>query len=138
MASISAADSEGVLLTGSSLGSPTASVSARGAAGDGLEVLVTRKMYDAGTILTYCPSLAELSAGARASMNPETAGQIGVSAGDEVTVSGNGGDVSLEVVVDAGVAPQSIAIEFNQPNASATRLLDVSRIVSAVSVEAVS
>ena len=138
MATISDADTEGVLLTGSNLGSPTASVSARSAAGDGLEVLGIRKMYDAGTILTYCPSLSELPAGARASMHPETAENAGVSTGDEITVSGNSEDLSLEVVADPRVARDCVAIEFNQPNASVTRLLDVSRIVTSVTVEAAS
>ena len=138
MAAISAADAEGVLLTGGSLGSPMATTSTREAPSAGLELVVTRKMYDAGTILTYCPSLQDLEAGAKANISTATAEQIGVVAGDEVTVSSENGDVSLEVVVDDGVAPDTIAVEFNQTNASAERLLNVGRTVTSVSVEAAS
>ena len=138
MATISAADAEGVLLVGSSVGTPMASTSIREGHGDGLELVVTRKMYDAGTILTYCPSLQELAGGARASMAPATAESIGAAAGDEVTVSNEGGQISLEVVVDDGVAPHTIGVEFNQSNATATRLLSVSSVVTSVSVEVTS
>ena len=138
MAAISAAESEGVLLVGSSVSSPTVSTSLRGAAVGGIELAVHRKMYDAGTILTYCPSLQDLAAGAKASMSAATADKVGVTSGDEVTVSSEGGEVSLEVVVDDGVASDTIAIEFNQSNASAARLLSVSNVVTSVSVEAAS
>ena len=138
MATISAAESEGVLLVGSSVSSPTVSTSLRGAATGGIELAVHRKMYDAGTILTYCPSLQDLSAGAKASMSTATADKVGVASGDEVTVSSEGGQVSLEVVVDDGVASDTVAIEFNQSNASAARLLSVSNVVTSVSVEAAS
>ena len=138
MATITAADSEGVLLTGASVGSPRASTSLREQPRDGFELLVHRKMYDAGTILTYCPSLQDLPAGAKASMSAATATQVGVTAGDEVTVSNGGGQLSLEVVVDDAVAPETVAIEFNQSNATAGRLLSVSSTVTSVSVEAAS
>ena len=138
MATITAAESEGVLLTGASVGSPRASTSLREQSRDGFELLVHRKMYDAGTILTYCPSLQDLPAGAKASMSAATATQVGVTAGDEVTVSNGGGQLSLEVVVDDAVAAETVAIEFNQSNATAGRLLSVSSTVTSVSVEAAS
>ena len=131
------ADAEGVLLAGSSINLGNAPESQRAAATEeGLELVVTRKMYDGGTILNFCPSLQELAAGAHANIHPATLEQLGIDAGSEVTVRSDEGEVSLEAVADAGVVEGTVAIEFNQSNASAARLLDASRIVTKVTVEA--
>lgn len=139
LAAMSGADAEGVLLAGTSIDLPSVAESERKApTGEGLELVITRKMYDSGTILTFCPSLRELAPGARASVHPATIDRLGIDEGEEVTVRSESGELSLELVADSGVVDGVIAVEFNQPNARAAQLLDVSRIVTTVTVESAS
>ena len=55
-ADVAATDTEGVLLTGSSVPRPATAPVEIPESSD-LRLVVTRKMYDDGTILTNCPSL---------------------------------------------------------------------------------
>ncbi|MFT7474436.1 MAG: NADH-quinone oxidoreductase subunit G, partial [Verrucomicrobiales bacterium] len=107
LADIRDAGSESLLLSGSSIGTPNASlISVDGeSGGSGLSLIVTRKMYDQGTILTFCPSLSGLAGGATAAIHPETLSSAGLSAGDDVTLSNDVGSITLPVVADTGVAP---------------------------------
>ena len=95
-----------------------------------------RKMYDQGTILTFCPSLAGLAQGAVASVHPDSLADLGIASGAEVTVSNESGAIDLQVVATNDVAPGCVAIDFNQPNVSVADLFDASRIVTTVRVEA--
>ena len=100
-------------------------------------LLSTPGTYDAGTLLSNSASLVELAAGASASINPAQFSSLGFAEGDEVTVRSEAGSVTLPVVADAGVPAGAVAIEFNQPNASAASLLDSGRTVTTVSLERV-
>ncbi|RZV47943.1 MAG: NADH dehydrogenase (quinone) subunit G [Acidimicrobiales bacterium] len=134
---VMAADTDGVLLTGTSIDSvepPAVDVPNS----SDLRLVVTRKMYDEGTILTHCPSLNQLAAGASASVNPTHFSALGFSEGDEVKVTSQSGSVTVPVISDPGVPAGAVAIEFNQPNASAASLLDSARTVTTVSLERVS
>lgn len=139
MASVVDAGPDAVLLSGSSLTAPSSSEIAKSAGSDdGLSLVVTRKMYDEGTMLTFSPSLNALSGGASASMNPVDIDSANISAGDEVTLSNDIGSISLPLVANDDVTPGCVAVEFNQPNASVAQLLDVGRIVTTVRVESAS
>jgi NADH-quinone oxidoreductase subunit G len=140
MADIRDAGTEAMVLSGSSIDAPNASLISVDveSSGSGLSLIVTRKMYDQGTILTFCQSLSGLAGGARAAMHPDTLSSAGLSAGDEVTLSNDVGSISLPAVADLGVAPDCVAVEFNQPNASVAQLLDAGRIVTTVRVESAS
>jgi NADH-quinone oxidoreductase subunit G len=136
MADIAESGSAGLLLTGSSvdrLATPSVDL----AASSDMRLIVTRKMYDAGTLLSYSPSLSGLAAGASASVNPAQFASLGFSQGDDVTVRSETGSITLPVASDAGVPAGAVAIEFNQPNASAASLLDSARTVTTVTLERV-
>ncbi len=137
MADIAEGGTEGVLLGGSSISRPPAPNVEMADSSD-MRLIVTRKMYDAGTLLTNSPSLVELAAGASASINPAQFASLGFTDGDDVTVRSEVGSITLPVVADAGVPAGAVAIEFNQPNASAASLLDSARTVTTVSLERVS
>ena len=102
-----------------------------------LRLVVTRKMYDNGTMLQHCPSLAELAGGASAALNPVQFKALGLSDGAEIKVTSQVGSVTVPARADDGVTSGSLAIEFNQPNASAGSLLDFTRTVTTVAVERV-
>ena len=138
MATIASSGTEGIVVDGSSVPAPQPndiSVAEREVTGD-LLLISNRKMYDQGTVLTFCPSLNGLAQGAVAAINPQTLSELGVAAGSDVTVSNGNGSITLPSVAHGGVAPGCVAIDFNQPNASVTELLDASRSVTSVRVEA--
>ena len=137
MADIADGGTEGVLLAGSSISRPPTPGVELADSSD-MRLIVTRKMYDAGTLLANSPSLVDLAAGASASINPAQFASLGFSTGDDVTVRSEVGSITLPVVSDAGVPAGTVAIEFNQPNASAASLLDSARTVTTVSLERVS
>ena len=126
---------DGVVLTGTSIERPETPDVDEPGEGE-LRLVVTRKMYDEGTMLACSPSLAGLAAGASAALHPERFADLGIAAGDEVVVSSPAGSITLPSHPDPGVARGSVAIEFNQANASAAQLLDSRRTVTVVSVEA--
>ncbi len=137
IAGIVDAGTDAVLLSGSSVSVPSASgISvAEDDGGAGLSLVVTRKMYDEGTMLTFCPSLNALAAGATAAMNPADIDAANITVGGDVTLGNDVGSITLPVVANDGVAPGCVEVEFNQPNASVAQLLDVGRIVTTVRVE---
>ena len=137
IAGIVDAGTDAVLLSGSSVLVPSASgISvAEDDGGAGLSLVVTRKMYDEGTMLTFCPSLNALAAGATAAMNPADIDAANITVGGDVTLGNDVGSITLPVVANDGVAPGCVEVEFNQPNASVAQLLDVGRIVTTVRVE---
>ena len=140
MAAIAGSGTEGVLLSGSSVAAPqagTISVAERDSSSE-LLLVSQRKMYDQGTILTFCPSLSGLAQGAVAAMHPNTLTGLSISAGSQVTVSNGKGSIELPSVADAGVTPGCVVVDLNQPNASAAELFDGSRIVTTVRVEGAS
>lgn len=106
--------------------------------GSGLSLISTRTMYDAGTTLAHCPSLAELARTTVAAMHPATLSSHGLSDGDAVTVSSDRGSLTLPCVADEGVPAGGVSIAFNQSDASAASLIDSRQAVTAVTVEAAS
>ena len=141
LADIVAAGPDAVLLSGGAIAAPHAdsfATPAPEAVNDAMSLVVTRKMYDAGTMLTYSPSLHELAAGASASMHSDDLASLGVTAGNDVTLSNEVGSITLPAVANDDVAKGCVSVEFNQSNASVAELLDAARIVTSVRVEAVS
>ena len=138
--SISDAGLDSPILTSTSISAPSAALVNIEGDGptEGLQLVVTRKMYDEGTILTNCPSLQSLAGGAHASVNPGELSSRSLDSGDEVTLTNEIGSITVPVRADDGVARGTVAVEFNQPNASVAQLLDAGRIVTSVRMESAS
>ena len=139
-ADIRSSSLESPILTGSSIEVPSAALVPIDGddSADGYQLVVTRKMYDEGTMLTFSPSLVSLAAGAHAAVHPDDLQSARITAGSEVTLSNTIGSITLEAVADVGVAKGTVAVEFNQPNASVAQLLDAGRIVTTVRMESAS
>ena len=73
-----------------------------------LRLVVTRKLYDRGTLVRSSPSLAELAEQATLRMHPQDFDRLGVAAGDDVRITSNRGNVTVPTVPDDGV-PRGIA-----------------------------
>jgi NADH-quinone oxidoreductase subunit G len=100
-----------------------------------LRLVVTRKLYDRGTLVRSSPSLADLAEPATLRLNPQDFDRLGVGTGDDVRVTSNRGNVTVPTVPDAGV-PRGIAlIHANQAGGRANVLIDGNAPVTDVRVE---
>jgi NADH-quinone oxidoreductase subunit G len=100
-----------------------------------LRLVVTRKLYDRGTLVRSSPSLADLAEPATLRLNPHDFDQLGVAEGDDVRVSSSRGNVTVPTIPDAGV-PRGIAhLYFNLAGGRANVLIDGNAPVTDVRVE---
>jgi NADH-quinone oxidoreductase subunit G len=100
-----------------------------------LRLVVTRKLYDRGTLVRSSPSLADLAEPATLRLHPQDFDRLGVAVGDDVRVTSNRGNVAVPTVPDAGV-PRGIAlIHANQAGGRANVLIDGNAPVTDVRVE---
>jgi formylmethanofuran dehydrogenase subunit D len=100
-----------------------------------LRLVVTRKLYDRGTLVRSSPALADLAEPATLKLNPHDFDQLGVAAGDDVRVTSNRGNVTVPTIPDAGV-PRGIAhLHANLAGGRANVLIDGNAPVTDVRVE---
>lgn len=70
----------------------------------GLPLRVGRTLYDAGTLVAHCPSLAELGPGSVVRLHPDTAAATGLRDGDKVVASVGWTSFEAAVVADPAAA----------------------------------
>ena len=100
-----------------------------------LRLVVTRKLYDRGTLVCASPSLAELAEPATLRLHPQDFDRLGVASGDDVRVTSNRGNVSVPTVADPGV-PRGIAhLHANKAGGRANVLIDGNAPITDVRVE---
>ena len=100
-----------------------------------LRLVVTRKLYDRGTLVRSSPALADLAEPATLRLNPHDFDQLGVATGDDVRVTSNRGNVTVPSVPDPAV-PRGIAhICFNLAGGRANVLIDGNAPITDVRVE---
>lgn len=104
-------------------------------------LVVTRKMYDQGTLVTQAAHLAPLAtpAGAGAArLNPADLARLGVESGTTVKVSGSRGQLMVPAVADDGVPKGTVAFVHDAATGGAFALVEPDRSVTDVHVETVS
>jgi anaerobic selenocysteine-containing dehydrogenase len=100
-----------------------------------LRLVVTRKLYDRGTLVRSSPSLAELAEPATLRLHPQDFDRLGVGAGDDVRITSTKGNVTVPTVPDAGV-PRGIAhLYANRAGGRANILIDGNAPITDVRVE---
>jgi formate dehydrogenase major subunit len=100
-----------------------------------LRLVVTRKLYDRGTLVANSASLAELAEHATLRLHPQDFDRLGVAAGDDVRVTSNRGNVSVPTVQDGDV-PRGIAhLHANKAGGRANVLVDGNAPITDVRVE---
>jgi NADH-quinone oxidoreductase subunit G len=98
-----------------------------------------RKLYDAGSIVQHCPSLAHLAPRARLRMSDHDLDRLGLRTGDRAKISSPRASATVEVEVDPGLPRGSASLTFNGPgDADAAELIDASQPVTELRVETVS
>ncbi|MGI9577452.1 MAG: molybdopterin oxidoreductase family protein, partial [Microthrixaceae bacterium] len=103
-------------------------------------LLVTRTMYDQGTLLSQSPSSAGLGAPAVVLLNPAEAAPLGVEpsgegSGTRVKVTSQHGSITLPVRPDASVARGVAVIHHNHEGADPGALVNIADVVCDVRVE---
>ncbi len=100
-----------------------------------LRLVVSRRLYDAGTALMASPSLAQLAAGGTLHVHPLDLDRLGASTGTRLKVTTPRTSTVLVAEADAGVARGLAWLPFNQPDGAAGELLDTASPVIDLRVE---
>ena len=86
-------------------------------------LVVHRTLYNNGTVVANCPSLAGLAEPATARLNPAAMQELGLTDGDQATLSSEAGQVALPVKTDARVPPGAIAVAHNHAGVDPRELI---------------
>ena len=100
-----------------------------------LRLVVTRTLYDGGTLVQRSPSLARLANAEPLHVNPTDLERLGVTSGSDVRVFGSRTTLTMPVQADTGVPRGTARLVWNQPGDAASELLDSSSAVTDVRVE---
>ncbi len=101
----------------------------------GLRLVVGRSLFDQGTLLGACPSLAPLSATPRLRVNPYDLDRLGKATGDRVRAHTARAATVVEVIADAGVVRGTAVLGFNLAGGGAGDLIDVTAAVTDIRLE---
>ena len=100
-----------------------------------LRLLVTRRMYDNGTMLRHCPASQGQIAALALRLNPLDFEKIGVREGATVRVESARGNLDMVVRVDAGVPAGTAAVPWGTSGTDCRQLIGVDALVTDVRVE---
>lgn len=97
-------------------------------------LVVNRTLYDNGTLVSHCPSLAPLAEPATARLNPAAVRELGISDGDTVSVASTAGTISIPATADARVPEGVVVIPHNHTGANPRELIVNGRTVTEVRI----
>jgi NADH-quinone oxidoreductase subunit G len=100
-----------------------------------LRLVVTRKLYDRGTLVQHSPSLAGLAERATLRLNPLDFDRLGIVSGDDVRVTSSRGHVTVATGPDPAVPRGVAALDANKAGGRANVLIDANTPVTDVRVE---
>ncbi|MFI5043935.1 MAG: NADH-quinone oxidoreductase subunit NuoG [Acidimicrobiales bacterium] len=102
-----------------------------------LRLVLSRVLYDGGTLLSQSPSSAGLARTQSARLSPADASPLGVVDGQDVKLTSAHGSLTLPAVIDKGVPRGSVALVHNVTGGDATTLMSASDAVCDVRVEVI-
>jgi formate dehydrogenase major subunit/formate dehydrogenase alpha subunit len=101
-----------------------------------LRLVSARSLYDRGSMVQHCASMAHLGPGPRVRVNPHDLERLGLKSGARVRLVSSRTTVEVPVTAWTGVPRGSISITFNQPGTvSAADIVDVSQPVTDLRLE---
>ncbi|CAN5735372.1 NADH-quinone oxidoreductase subunit G [soil metagenome] len=100
-----------------------------------LRLVVTRKLYDQGTLVQHSPSIAGLAPGTTLRVSPLDFERLGVAPGAQVRATSSRGSVTVAAGPDPGLPRGTAALVFNQADVVAATLLDATAPVTELRVE---
>jgi NADH-quinone oxidoreductase subunit G len=100
-----------------------------------LRLVSQRRLYDRGTLVSACPSLAPLAGETVVRAHPEELARAGVAPGARTRVSSPRGEVVVRAVADGSMPPGVAEVPFNLAGPRASELIDSSRTYVTVRLE---
>ena len=100
-------------------------------------LVVNRTLYDNGTLVSHCPSLAPLAEPAAARLNPAAVRELGISDGEIVAVASAANTVTIPVKSDARVPEEVVVIPHNHSGADPRDLIVSGSTVTEVRISTV-
>ena len=100
-------------------------------------LVVNRTLYDNGTLVSHCPSLAPLAGPATARLNPAAVRELGISDGDIVSLASTAGTISIPATTDARVPEGVVVIPHNHSGADPRELIASGSTVTEVRISTV-
>jgi len=97
-------------------------------------LVIHRTLYDNGTWVANCPSLAGLAEPSAARLNPAAMRELGIEAGAEIILSSEAGRVAITAKPDARVPAGVIAIAHNHTGADPRELIVSGAVATEVQV----
>ncbi len=102
--------------------------------GYSFRLVADRTLYDKGTVVSHCPSLAGKAAPARLRLNPADFKRLAVGEGALVRVTSSSGDITLPSAPDGRVPPAVAALALNTPGADPRDLISVEEPICEVRI----
>ncbi len=103
--------------------------------GYALRLVARRRLYDEGTLLEHCPSMAGLAERARVELNPYDLDRLGVGEGGDARLVAKAGRLVLPAVADPAVPRGVASVTFRSPGADVGTIIDATDLVTDVRVE---
>lgn len=86
-------------------------------------LVINRTLYDNGTLVSHCPSLAPLAEPATARLNLAAVRELGISDGDTVSVASAASVITIPIKSDARVPEGVVVIPHNHSGADPRELI---------------
>ena len=103
-----------------------------------LRLVAAHKLYDRGTLLSHCPSLAELAPGATLRVHPTDLERLGLGASASVKVSSARTSTTLEAHADPTLPQGTALLHANQPDGpDPAAFIDATAAVTEIRLETV-
>ena len=100
-------------------------------------LVVNRTLYDNGTLVSHCPSLAPLAELAAARLNPAAVRELGISDGEIVAVASAANTITIPVKSDVRVPEEVVVIPHNHSGADPRDLIVSGSTVTEVRISTV-
>lgn len=100
-------------------------------------LVVNRTLYDNGTLVSHCPSLAPLAEPATARLSPTALRELGISDGDTVSVASTAKTITIPVKSDVRVPEGVVVIPHNHSGADPREMIVSGSTVTEVRISTV-
>ncbi len=100
-----------------------------------LRLVVSRKLYDAGSAISNCPSSAGLAAEQSLRISPADAAPLGIEDATRVTVTSPNGSLSVQALVDQSIPRGTAHLTHNLAGGDPSALVSASDAVCEIRVE---
>ncbi|MDQ6838616.1 MAG: NADH-quinone oxidoreductase subunit NuoG [Actinomycetota bacterium] len=103
--------------------------------GDGLRLVATRNLWDAGTIVTRSSGLGGLAPAPTVGIRPDDLERLGIAEGTSVRITSAKGTVVAPARAEWGLAPRCVSLPWNSPLAAINTLIDAAAPYTEVGLE---